>query len=434
MSRKTYPKYKPSGVEWLGYVPEHWGAKRAKFVAKAIMGQSPSSDAYTFNESSEPFLQGNAEFGTQYPSPKYYCDEAMKQAPEGSILISIRAPVGALNIADRAYGIGRGLCAIVPDGISITQRFAWYLLTVTRNELWSIATGSTYEAVSAVEVASMMLLVPPYSEQQAIASFLDHETQRIDSLIQKKQRQIELLKEKRSALISHAVTKGLDPNVPMKDSGIEWVGQIPEHWGEAVQVKRNFDIRLGKMLQNSPESQDDTLVPYLKALHVLWGSVIVDDLPEMWASQSEIRQYGVEDGDLLVCEGGEAGRSGIVSSLPDNCIIQNALHRLRTRGSGHVDFLMYVLHAIHNSGWFDVLCSKATIAHLTGEKLASLRVPMPKIHEQQNIVAFIKHETAQIDSLIRRVKESVETLREYRVALISAAVTGKIDVREKVQT
>ena len=130
--------------------------------------------------------------------------------------------------------------------------------------------------------------------------------------------------------------------------GMKWMGSIPTKWS-AVPAKRSFDIKLGKMLQNKPTSDDDSLVPYLKAVQVLWGKVNVDDLPEMWASPEEIRRYQVKSDDLLVCEGGEAGRAGVVTSPPENCIIQNALHRVRAKNSGDVRFLMYALHAVSSA-------------------------------------------------------------------------------------
>lgn len=219
----------------------------------------------------------------------------------------------------------------------------------------------------------------------------------------------------------------LRPYTEYKPSGIEWLGEIPEQW-TAVPVKRQFDIQLGKMLQNNPASAADALTPYIKALHVLWGKVDTSDLPEMWASQEDIKQFGVRSGDLLVCEGGEAGRAGVLGVAPNPCIIQNALHRVRGKG-GNVRYLQYVLHAVGSGGWFDVLCNKATIAHFTREKLAELGMPLPPcIDEQRAIAAFLDRETARIDALVGKIHESIEKLREYRTALISAAVTGKIDV------
>lgn len=268
----------------------------------------------------------------------------------------------------------------------------------------------------------------PKSEQLQIDAFLDDKTAKIDALIAKKERMIELLKEERSAVINQAVTKGLDPRVEMKDSGIEWAPRIPKEW-HARPVKAFFDVQLGKMLQPESAALGDQLTPYLKALHVNWGNVATSDLPEMWASPSDLNQYGVRIGDLLVCEGGEVGRAGIVVEAPQGCIIQNALHRVRARENFDVRFLLYVLHSVAEAGWFSILCNKATIAHLTREKLVALQIPAPTGEEQKEITDYLDKKTAQIDGQVSREERSIELLKEYRTALISEAVTGKIDVR-----
>ena len=220
--------------------------------------------------------------------------------------------------------------------------------------------------------------------------------------------------------------KNLDPY------GIKWIGLIAEDWSISP-VKRHFDIQLGKMLQNDPKADNDCMAPYLKAANVLWGRVNVDDVPEMWASPGEIMSYEVKDGDLLVCEGGEVGRCGIVRNPPDKCIIQNALHRVRARNSSSIGFLMYVLHSVNSSGWFDVLCNKATIAHFTGEKFAELRIPIPRPHEQQAIATFLDRETSRIDELIAKKERQIELLQEKRSALISHAVTKGLDPNLKMK-
>jgi len=217
-----------------------------------------------------------------------------------------------------------------------------------------------------------------------------------------------------------------------RPSGVEWLGEIPVQWG-IVPVKRHFDIQLGKMLQNSPLSEEDQLVPYLKALSVLWGCVNVEESPEMWANPSELTQYNVKDGDLVVCEGGEVGRAGIISLPPENCIIQNAVHRVRSKYASNVRFLMYTLHYVSSSGWFEVLCNKATIAHFTREKFAKLKISLPEPEEQHAIATFLDRETSHIDTLIAKKQRQIELLQQKRAALISHAVTKGLnpDVRMK---
>ncbi|MYA55837.1 hypothetical protein F4X88_06050 [Candidatus Poribacteria bacterium] len=203
-------EYKESGVEWVGEIPKYWEVKRLKYVADLNMGQSPPSEEYNSDQIGTPFLQGNAEFGLHHPTPKIYCPTAKKYARPGDILLSVRAPVGAINIVDQGYGIGRGLCAIRSRINQLERHYAKYLLEVVRTELHVVATGSTYDAVAVDDISNLTCVVPPLSEQAQIADLLDHKTQRIDDLIATEQRKIELLKEYRQSLIFEAVTGKID--------------------------------------------------------------------------------------------------------------------------------------------------------------------------------------------------------------------------------
>jgi type I restriction enzyme S subunit len=222
------------------------------------------------------------------------------------------------------------------------------------------------------------------------------------------------------------------PYPKYKDSGIEWLGEIPVDW-TAGAIKRHFEVQLGKMLQNYPQSDCDELVPYVKAAHVGWGGVHTSDLPYMWASPEDVRQYGIRSGDLLVCKGGEVGRSSIVHKPPELCIIQNALHRVRGGDRAEIRYLDYVLRAVARSGWFDVLCSRATIAHFTREKLAALAVPLPCGGTQRAIAGFLDRETGRIDALIEKKERQIELLKEKRAALISHAVTKGLNPNAKMK-
>ncbi|QCQ22085.1 restriction endonuclease subunit S [Desulfoglaeba alkanexedens] len=426
--RAAYPAYKPSGIEWLGEIPEYWEVKRLKFVANTVMGQSPNSDDYTFEESDRPFLQGNAEFGAENPTAKYYCETATKTAPAGSLLVSVRAPVGALNMADRCYGIGRGLCAVIPDQGSLISRFAWHTLTVTRHELWCIATGSTYEAVSADEVADMTVPIPPLTEQQAIAAFLDRETARIDTLIEKKRRQIELLQEKRSALISHAVTKGLDPNAKMKDSGIEWLGEIPEYW--AIR-------RLKYVASINDEVLPETTDPDYEFVYVDIGSVdaakgiVATETYRFEDAPSRARRI-VRDGDTIVSTVRTYLRAiAPIRDADDNLIVSTGFAVVRPRKLDPG----YLSYALRSPFFVETVVSRSTgvsYPAINAPEVGDIGVTLPPLDEQKAIAAFLDRETARNDALIEKVEKSIELLREYRTALISAAVTGKIDVRKEV--
>jgi len=199
-------KMKDLGVEWIGKIPEHWEAKKLKFVSKIIMGQSPDSKYYNFDGEGYPFLQGNAEFTELYPKAVKYCTQANKFSQKGDILISVRAPVGEINISDQKYGIGRGLVAIRPKLKQILPSYVWYGLNVFKISFNLLVSGSTYEAISVDDVKNMLVSLPTKDEQQQITDYLDKETSNIDALVGKINKQIELLKEHKASLISHIVT------------------------------------------------------------------------------------------------------------------------------------------------------------------------------------------------------------------------------------
>lgn len=212
-----------------------------------------------------------------------------------------------------------------------------------------------------------------------------------------------------------------------KDSGVEWIGEIPEHW-EITKIRYYYDVQLGKMLQPESKTETDVEVKYLKAQHVQWNVVNHDDLPTMWASEKEIEKFAVQQGDLLICEGGEVGRSALLDGVSDVCIIQNALHRVRAKEKSSVKYLQYFMQHVSNARWFDILCNKATIAHLTGEKLAALELPVPPVHEQQAIASFLDSRTEKIDELIAKKESLLNKLHEKSIALIIQAVTKGLDL------
>jgi type I restriction enzyme, S subunit len=207
-----------------------------------------------------------------------------------------------------------------------------------------------------------------------------------------------------------------------KPSGIEWLGEVPDHW-QPQEVKFCYSIQLGKMLQPEAIDEQDEELPYLKSQHVQWQYVRVTDLPTMWGNKRERLKYVVSDGDLLVCEGGDVGRAGIVWNTPKGAIIQNALHRVRPLEKNDPRMLLYVLIHAASQGWFEILCNKATIAHFTGEKFGALGIALPPDDEQRSIAEYLDRETAKIDALVAKKRELIEKLKEKRTVLISRTVT-----------
>lgn len=201
---------RPSGVEWIGDIPAHWQMRRLKYSAKLIMGQSPDGWDCAETPIGLPFLQGCAEFGDVHPTPVLYCRAPRKISPIGAILLSVRAPVGRLNFADQEYVIGRGLCAIIPDGESLDPTFAYYHLLSLDTGLRMASTGSTYDAVSVHDIGVQPIIAPPLAEQRAIAAHLDARTAAIDAGIAYYERTAALVSEYWASLTLHAVTGQMD--------------------------------------------------------------------------------------------------------------------------------------------------------------------------------------------------------------------------------
>jgi type I restriction enzyme S subunit len=239
-----------------------------------------------------------------------------------------------------------------------------------------------------------------------------------------------LLNEQKQAIIHRAVTRGLDPSVPLKDSGIPWLGEIPEHWA-VMGLRMRYTVELGKML-DAKKITGRHSVPYLRNRDVQWDRVLTADLPVMDIPPSEIDRYTLQVEDLLVCEGGQVGRSAFWYEQLPVCGFQKALHRVRCLDSGndYPRFFFYQMQLAAGLGVFTADGNENTIAHLTCEKLRSHRFAFPSLDEQTAIANLLDSELRHIQNTISRLEREIELLREYRTRLIADVVTGKLDVRE----
>lgn len=423
---------KDSGIEWIGDIPEHWEICKLKYSDQVIMGQSPSSDDYIEDENAMPFLQGNADFKLLYPDPRIYCNTANKTSKVGDVLLSVRAPIGAVNISDTVYGIGRGLCAI--RSISSIPKFLYYQSLTKEEELNYLGTGSTYKAIAVDDVANTYFTKPPKSEQIQIAAFLDEKTAKIDSLIGKKQRKIELLREKRKALINHAVTKGppaprlrrasLNPDVPMKDSGVEWIGEIPEEW-EATRIKSIFTIKKniagdtghdvlsvtqnGIKIKDIESGEGQLSMDYSKYQLVEKGDFVMNHM-DLLTGYIDISKYnGVTSPDYRV-----------FYLSKSECIAKFYLYLFQYCYEDEI-FFPYGRGSAQLGRW-----------RLPRKEFYNFRFPQPPLEEQKDIAEFLDDEVNRILKQINYEQQKIDLLQEYRQSLISEAVTGKIDVREEV--
>jgi type I restriction enzyme, S subunit len=296
-------------------------------------------------------------------------------------------------------------------------------------ERWSYGITSDMWSLRPEHFRIIYSCVPPRSEQAAIVRFLNHADRQIRRYIRAKQQLIKMLEEQKQAIIHRAVTRGLDDGVRFKSSRIEWLGEVPEHW-DLVALRHRYSQELGKMLDAKRITGSHPL-PYLRNADVQWDRIDVEGLPLMDISEPEYDRYTLKVGDLLVCEGGEVGRSAIWMGQLELCGFQKALHRLRPLNADRdvPRFMYYALLSAAKSGAFND-GRLSTISHLTGDKLRAHRFAFPPFHEQQKIVAFLDASLSAVDRADNVARREIMLLREYRIRLITDVVTGKLDVRE----
>ena len=418
MQMPKYEVYKDSGVGFLGEVPEHWETKRLKFEDNINMGQSPNSEDCNLDKIGVPFLQGNAEFGSTHPTAKLWCTKPKKIANKGDVLLSVRAPVGALNFADQKYSIGRGLTAITPLKSALT--FKIYQLSYAVDGLKILSTGSTFEAVSASDVCNIVIPIPPLPEQTAIASFLDRKTAQIDQAVAIKEKQIALLKERKQILIQNAVTRGLDPNAPMKDSGVEWIGEIPAHW-----FCRRFKY-LFSQSRLPPKKDDGVVTSYRDGQVTLRSNRRISGYTE---AILEGGYQGIRKGQLVL-NSMDAFEGAIgVSESEGKCTPEYVICNPKLKDV-LPEYFAYLLREMALARYIQVICNavRQRAIRIRFNNLASLFMVIPSLSEQVKIIDFIQSESNKINQGIDHLSTQVQKLKEYKTTLINSAVTGKIKV------
>ena len=281
------------------------------------------------------------------------------------------------------------------------------------------------------------LPLPRLPEQQAITAFLDRETAKIDGLIAKRERQSELLAEKRTALISHFITRGLDPTVTMKDSGVAWLGEIPAHW-QTMPLKRCASVQTGLAIGKKYGSQALVTRAYLRVANVQDGHILLDDMAEMAVPIGEARRHELQPGDVLMTEGGDfdkLGRGAVWHGELRGCLHQNHVFAVRPKPNLLLpEFLSALMSSFHGRTYFTLTSSQSTnLASTNTAKLGQFVVLRPPVSEQRVIMEFLQRQSAISGRLAERLKAAIDLLREHRTALITAAVTGQIEVRGEAQ-
>jgi type I restriction enzyme S subunit len=442
---KPYPKCKDSGVEWLGEIPVGWEIKRLKRIVQFRGGGTPTKDNLEYWRGEIPWVSPkDMKVSVVIDTEDRITAQAVVESvtnlvPAGAVLLVVRSGILAHSIpvalAGREVALNQDLKALMPSP-GILSNYLIYLISGKQRELlteWK-KEGATVESLELDLVACTPTPVPGITEQRGITAFLDRETARIDGLVAKKERLIELLQEKRSALITRAVTKGLDPNVPMKDSGVEWLGEIPAHW-KACALRHVIRDGTRNGLYKSPEYHQPGGTPMIQMGEAFASPVVAGCATDrLKLTAGEMLTWGLGEGDLLfarrslVFEG--SGKCSIVGELAEPHVFESSLIRVRPDKKQIVPhFLFLYLQSSVSRAQMLSLAKQVTISGIDSQQLKSLCVVVPPKEEQESIVNFIRLKDMDFHALISKVRTAIDRLRELRTALFSAAVTGKIDVR-----
>ncbi len=438
---KAYPKYKPSGVEWLGDVPEHWEVKRVDFLAtvkarlgwKGLTADEYVNDGYIFL--STPNIKGENDIDFQnvnYISKERYFESPEIILKEGDVILAKDgSTLGTVNRVKRLPSpatVNSSLAILRPQlALESEFLFRWISSPIIQSLIEKFKDGQGVPHLFQADIRKFLILLPPLPEQQAIAAFLDRETGRIDALIAKKERLLELLAEQRTALISRAVTKGLDTSVKLKPSGVEWLGDVPEHWVLKA-IKWTTPVFRGA----SPRPIDDPVYfddegeyAWVRIADVTASKVYLEETTQRLSDIGSSLSVKMQPGALFVSI---AGTVGVPCITKIKCCIHDGFiyfPRLKTDTK-----FMYYIFACGEP--YKGLGKMGTQLNLNTDTVGSIVMGYPPLTEQQAIAAYLDRETAKIDALSGKVTTVIERLKEYRTALISSAVTGKIDVREAV--
>lgn len=428
---KPYPEYKDSGVEWLGKIPSHWAIKKIAWYFKAQKGRNAQMLTKEFcgeNPGDFPVYSGQTENDGVMGSINSY---EFDSAQDGCLFATtVGAKAMTLSFLKGKFSLSQNCMVITPTSDVIDTRFYFYHC----QPLFSYERGLIPEHMQASfrmeDLYQYQIAMPNLQEQQTIAAFLDYETARIDWLIAQQQRLIELLKEKRQAVISHAVTKGLNPDAPMKDSGIEWLGQIPDHW---LSNRVGWCCQVGNGCTPSRDNMDywsEGTYPWLNSGKVNDGYIISAEQFVTVTALKECSLPKVPAGSIVMAITGEGKTRGSIAITGiDTTLSQHLAFITVTSKKLSPMYLRIWLESQYQRIRFESEGWGSTKAAITCSDIKSYPLPEPPLNEQLKIVEYVGERSKTFDLLIQKSESMISVLQERRTALISAAVTGKIDLR-----
>jgi type I restriction enzyme S subunit len=432
VSFPRYPSYKDSGVEWLGKVPQHWEVKPLKAVTThndEVLDETTAPDteiAYVDISSVDGVNGINAKETMPFSAAP---SRARRRVKHGDVIVStvrtylraiarIREPEDNL-VVSTGFAVVRPRDVLVPDFLGNILSASYFVEQVIAR-----STGVSYPAINASELVAIPVTVPPKDEQAEIAEFLDRETGKIDELVAEQRRLMELLQEKRQAVISHAVTRGLNPAAPLKPSGIEWLGDVPTHW-EVISIKWLSPVKRGaspRPIDDPKYFDDEGEFAWVRIADVSACDGVLNETTQRLSELGSSLSVKIAPGELFVSIAGTVGKpciSAIKACIHDGFVYFPTLK---------VNPLF--LYRIFEGGvCYGGLGKWGTQLNLNTDTIGSIRVALPPAAELDEILAFLDAELAKLDALTAEAQRAIDLLQERRTALISAAVTGQIDVR-----
>lgn len=435
---KPYSAMKDSDVAWLGQIPEHWRVLPNRAVFAEVKEKNhPEADMLSVTITKGVIRQQTLLEGSSKKDNSNQDKSAYKLVHPGDIAYNkMRAWQGAVGVSEYegivspAYVVQRPREGTVP-------RYLHYLLRTPafakEAERWSYGITSDMWSLRPEHFKMIYSCFPPSSEQAAIVRFLDYADRRIRRYIRAKQKLIKLLEEQKQAIIHRAVTRGLDPNVRLKPSGVEWLGEVPEHW-KLVRLKDVATVQTGLTLGKTYKSAETRRYPYLRVANVQAGRLNLHTIKEVDVPESEARGCMLRAGDVLMTEGGDIdklGRGCVWKGEIDNCLHQNHVFAVRCGNRLLPEFLVGLMASGHGRTYFQVTAKQTTnLAATNSTTLRAFPLFLPDVEEQRHILLSVASEASILDRTIGDAVREIDLLREYRTRLIADVVTGKLDVRE----
>ena len=440
IAMKPYLSYKDSRSMWLGKVPADWEVRPIRTVAQLINGATPSTAVPEYwdgnilwitpddlGKSTGRFISSSERRITQ----EGYRSCGTTIAPAGSIVLSTRAPIGHIGVITSQACTNQG-CRLLALKERMLSLFAFYILSAARPELESLGKGTTFSELSRGQLASFRIPLPPLDEQDAIVRYLDNTDQQIQRYIASKERLIALLEEERQALVHQAVTRGLDPNVPLKDSGVEWLGDVPEHW-EIRPLKRWVSTKITDGPHETPVLLEEG-IPFMSAEAMVGGRLDFNRRRGLISrEQHELccRKCSPQINDIFMCKSGATtGKVAIVDTTKEFSI-WSPLALIRVDPQKVLAYLLFeVLETKYVQQQIEKHWSYGTQPNLAMNTMERIAVMLPPIAEQKKLLTYLDKATQKIVDTIARSRRQINLMNEYRTRLIADVVTGQLDVRE----